>query len=308
MSPIYLHIRQCFPGSGNAETLCQNLTRACESFVRSGLADPKFVTELTSGSKTKLWSCVSEALIAERLQYASLQVRPTGGEGPDFLVMDEGRKVWVEVICPEPVGVPADWLTCEAGTSGGFPHNEILLRWTAAFKEKAEKLIGSADGMSPGYLAKGLVDVGDSYVIAINGCQLRSGPFPALFGISQFPFAAEAVFPIGPYQLQIDRDTLEIVDRGHQIRFHINKHNGALVRATAFIDPRFKEISAVWAVDLNGASVLGNQEPMAIIHNPLATNRIRIGFLPADDEYVAESNGSDEFTLTRLRGSDAHAG
>jgi len=48
-------------------------------------------------------------------------------------------------------GVPAGWLTFNEGSTD-FPHVDILLRWTAAIKEKAEKLIGSADGTINGYL------------------------------------------------------------------------------------------------------------------------------------------------------------
>ncbi len=263
------------------------------------MADQNFISRLTSGHDPTFWACLSEALLADRLHNKTFPARSAIGEGPDFLVLDGTRKVWIEVICPEPRGVPTDWSTFQEGVTD-FPYESILLRWTAAIKEKSEKLIGNADGTSNGYLQSGIVGPNDAYVIAVNGCQLRNGPFPALSGISQFPFAVEAVFPLGAYQLTINRDTLEVVDRGHRHRPYIINRNGAHVPAYAFLNPRFNPISAIWAVDINGESVIGNREPMAVVHNPNATNPIPVGFLPADSEYVATPRNSDEFILEKI--------
>lgn len=297
---IETHINQRYPGDHQRTVAYrQELIRVCNDFVNSGFADTNFISRLTSGHDPRFWACLSEAILADRLSNKTFPGRAAIGEGPDFLVLDGDRKVWIEVICPEPRGVPANWSTFNDGVTT-FPHESILLRWTAAIKEKSEKLIGNADGTRDGYLQSGIVEPNDAYVIAVNGCQLRNGPFPALSGISQFPFAAEAVFPIGPYQLMINRDTLEVVDRGHQHRPYIINRNGAHVPAYPFLDPRFNPISAIWAVDVNGENVIGNSEPMVVIHNPNAINSISIGFLPADNEYVATPSSSDEFILERI--------
>lgn len=299
---IETFLLQRYPGDGRRRTVRDEITKACNAFVASGLADAKFTKELCSGSEQKFWSCVSEALLAARLCDLGLDPAPSQGGGPDFLLTENGRKIWIEVICPEPTGVPSDWLTSELGKVVHFPHEQILLRWTSAIKEKAEKLIGSLDGSVKGYIEKGIVASGDAYVIAVNGRHLRNGPFPALFGISQFPFAVEAVFAIGPYQIRIDRDTLERIGAGHQHRPIILKPNGVPVPAYTFLDPLFQPISAIWAVDVDGTSVIGNPEPMAVIHNPNAVNRIPIGFLPAHDEFVAKPIGTEEFELNRIEG------
>jgi type I restriction enzyme S subunit len=174
-----------------------------------------------------------------------------------------------------------------------FPHVDILLRWTSAIKAKAEQLLGDRKGTIQGYLKDGIVGPDDAYVIAVNGCRLRSGPFPALLGISQFPFAAEAVFPIGPYQIQIDRETLKKVGDGHQHRPFVKNKNGSDVPAYTFLDPYFAPISAIWAVDVNGTSAVGGLEPMVVIHNPNATNPLPLKFLPSDADYACTSQASD---------------
>ncbi|MCD4735705.1 MAG: hypothetical protein K8R53_06645 [Bacteroidales bacterium] len=276
------------------------LIRVCKAFVECGLADRKFIRELTSGQDSKFWACISEALLADRLHDKSFPERnTTDDEGPDFLIEDRNLKVWIEVICPEPRGIPENWLSLGKGVTN-FPHVDILLRWTAAIKEKAEKLIGNDEGTITGYLKKGIVASNEAYVIAVNGCQLRNGPFPALYGISQFPFAVEAVFPIGPIQLRINKETGKAVDQGHQHRPYVINKNNAQVPAFTFLDPRFNQISAIWAVDLNGGSVIGNSEPMTVIHNPNALNPIPKGLLPTDNEYVATPCSESEFLLEKI--------
>ena len=175
-----------------------------------------------------------------------------------------------------------------------------MLRWTSAITAKAEGLLGSSDGKKPGYLQAGLVSPDDIYVIAVNGCQMRHGPFPSLHGISQFPYAAEAVFPIGPYQIQIDRETLKTVGSGHQHRLAIKKPNGSSVPTHAFLDPRNRMVSAIWAVDFTGFGAIGNAEPSALIHNPSALNPFPRGFFSVDDEYEATPLGDDELLLKRV--------
>ena len=283
---IARQIEAHFPGD-HPRTIAwrTHLISVCEQFIASGLADSKFTQELASGSRQKFWACLSEALIAHRLKGATFGQRSNVGQGPDFLVMNGDQKVWIEVVCPEPARVPAEWLS-SATTSGvvDFPHREILLRWTSAIKAKAEVLMGNSNAGRDGYLKSGLVGSNDAYVIAVNGCQLRSGPSPALHGISQLPFAVEAVFPVGPYQVKIDRTSLAAMGGEHQHRPVVPNHNNSLVPATLFIDPNFRCISAIWAVDLNGGQSIGNAEPMALIHNPLASNPIPPGFLPVDED------------------------
>ena len=38
-----------------------------------------------------------------------------------------------------------EWLISQPGVAVSLPHEDILLRWTAAIKEKTEKLIGVPD-------------------------------------------------------------------------------------------------------------------------------------------------------------------
>jgi hypothetical protein len=295
MDSIVKHLEKRYPGDGLRKDYREHLYRICKSFLDSEIADSNFIVKLTSESDAQFWSCLSEALIYDRIRHKQFLPRPAVGVGPDFLLADGVRRVWIEVICPEPKGLSNNWLKAQ-GTTNWLPHRDILLRWTSAIKEKNDKLVGGTDGKEKGYLLKGHVSEKDAYVIVVNGCQLRHGPFPALHGITKFPFAAEAVFPIGPTQIHLDRHSLKSIGSAYQVRFHIPKPNGMPISTYAFLDPRYKMVSAIWAVDFNGCSVIGNREPSALIHNPNAANQLQYGFLPADEEFIATRSG-EEYTF-----------
>ena len=272
------------------------LVRICTEFAESELSDRKFTTELTSGDEQKFWACASEACIAKQLEGKTFPERTALGKGPDFLVMDGGKRVWIEVTCPQPVNIPEDYLHPEAGKVLSVPHEEILLRWTSVIQAKAERLLGTESPAKKGYVQAGIVGSEDVFVVAVNGCRMRHGPFSSLVGISQFPVAAEAVFGFGSRRVTIDTTTMRSVDSGHAHRPFVTNKNRAEVPTHAFLDPRYNAVSAIWAVDLNGYTAMGGSEPMYVVHNPNASNPLSSGFLPSDCEYVARREG-DSFVL-----------
>jgi hypothetical protein len=283
------------PGNGSMNKLvCQHLADICNHFVGSGLADPKFENELLSGEEQKFWACISEAMIANHLVGKIFPPRIARGKGPDFLIMNGLQKVWVEVTCPVPNDIPDAWRNSQPFVPNSFPDNEIKLRWTSAIKAKADKLLGNK-----GYLASGIVEAGDAYVIAVNGARLRSNAYPALLGISRVPVAAEVVFSIGALMMEINQQGLPIIGYTHEYRGSLSNKNGAEVAMDTFWNAHFSPISAIWAVDLNGQSVIGNCEPMAVVHNPNAVNPIPLGFFPFSDEYIALMD-EEGFTLKKI--------
>jgi hypothetical protein len=286
--------------SERSQLIRRRLEEVCNVFVTSGHGDGNAMQNLCSADDSQYWQQLSEVLIATQLLQAKNQIAHPR-KGPDFVFDDNGRKVWIEVICPEPRGLPDDWMRHTPGSAVTLPHEAILLRWTAAIKEKTEKLLGKP-GMR-GYLDKGIVGPNDAYVVAVNGRLLRgfNGSFPELIGISQFPYAVEATFALGPLQVLIDRTTLKATEGGHQHRPLIPKPNGNAVPADTFFDRKFAPLSAIWAVDLDELLLIGEPRPMAVVHNPLAANPLGRTVLPAQSEYVAVDCGAN-FELTRHDG------
>jgi type I restriction enzyme S subunit len=181
-----------------------------------------------------------------------------------------------------------------------MPNTAILLRWTAAIREKADKLLGTRDDEQRGYIQKGIVSPDEAYVIAVNGRLLR-GSFPSITGISQSPSAVEAVFATGPFAIQIDRQTMEVTSSGHQYQPIVQEPSGSGVPAHSFFDPRFCPVSAILAADIGESWPIGGLKPMAVVHNPCANNPIPEGLLPANFEYAARI-GQDKFSIDRRLG------
>jgi type I restriction enzyme S subunit len=299
---IETHLLARYPSTFHRSVAVRTFIRdVCVQHIERDLGDANFAAELCAGVDTRYWQRLSEALFSNELLAAGLPVR-SARHGPDFLLEVDGHRIWIEVICPQPTGIPQDWLAPPAGQAVGFPHEAVLLRWTAAIKEKAEKLLGNPATGAKGYVEKGIVAPEDSYVIAINGRPLRGPHFASITGISQLPSAVEAAFAIGPMTLTIELNTNQAVGSGHQHRPIIRKPNGAAVPAYSFLDPAFAPVSAIWATDLDATWIIGNAKPMAVVHNPGAARPVPLALLPAQEEYTATPNGPDEYALERRPG------
>lgn len=79
-----MYIRRRYPKPGRQELYAAKLAASCQAFADSGLADPKFTDELVSGSDSKFWSCVSEALLAERLKDKDIEIGGDWRRAIDF--------------------------------------------------------------------------------------------------------------------------------------------------------------------------------------------------------------------------------
>jgi hypothetical protein len=268
-------------------------------YCDEGLADLLFDNELATGSEYVYQQRVGELLLADALWKDGFKLSSTH-EGPDFLAERNGESVWIELITPEPTGLPAEYLESLKPGSGAFhyPAQELLLRWTAAIAEKARKLLGCAERGVKGYLEKGIVKPGERYVIAINDRLLSVWP-DGMTGISQFPFPVEALLAVGPYELKIDRETLETVGAGHQQRISILNKNDAEVRTNTFFDPEYAAISAVLGITLREEAVLGRPYRNALVYNPLATVPLPHKLLTSQEHWVCDVK-PDSYTIHRL--------
>ncbi|PPJ49149.1 hypothetical protein C0075_00785 [Rhizobium sp. KAs_5_22] len=302
-------IEQRYPhNGGRVPAMRERIIEVAQAYLDAGQGDVNALQRLCSTDEFMYWQQLSEVLLGYQLGEAGITFTHQAA-GPDFLIEREGRRIWVEVITPTPTGIPANWLApAEINGVRDFPHEQILLRWTAAIKQKAEVLLGQR-GQHAGYLGGGIVGADDCYVIAVNARLLRGygGTFTELTGISQWPFAVEATLAIGPLQVRINRDTLESSEPEHQQRYVIHKPVGQPVPADTFLDERFAPISAIWAADIDEMTLLDRPASMVVVHNPRATHTLPLGLLPAQEEYRAAVLDDEHYQLERIQGISAQA-
>jgi len=266
----------------------------------AGLADSHFVSELTGSSTEKFWQRVWEMALGRHLRACGHQITTRSDGYPDYY-FDAGRqRVWVEAVSPSPgPDLPRHWTHSDPHqpSCGATPNKEMLLRWTAAFKEKAQKCAE--------YRRKGIVKPTEAFVIAIDGTQLSK--FPDTCGISGFPFVVEIVFAIGPRAISIDRET-GIGSSFQTVETSVENRNKAPVPKGQFFSAEFSGISAVLGCyAASGRNSPGNTGilPVQVAYNPRASCSLVPGqFGAGAEEWIAncisKSDESTDWHLQRL--------
>lgn len=241
-----------------------------KSFDEQGLAKGNFVSDLVSGEDSKLFQRLWEVVLALHLRKQGFNIQ-SHESGPDFSFEIDGKKVWVEAIAPE----PCDAIKERYNRQGGLvPHEQILLRWTSALANKRKRFLE--------YQNKGIVQSNDICIIAINGHMLHEAR-----GISRLPYAVEAVFPIGPLAVGINKQTSECSDPYHSERRFVRKLSGANVPTDSFLNQENHYISTVVGCS-NCWTPLPEYHEMSIVHNPFADNRFPYKRFGTKFEYVYE--------------------
>ncbi|WP_316410502.1 hypothetical protein [Mesoterricola sediminis] len=194
------------------------------------------------------------------LQDQGLNPQKGEGAGPDFSVLIEGRRYWIEAVAPGKGNgadqVPAMDFDCHEARL--VPHAQIQLRYAASIADKA--------GKWPGWLEKGIVKEGDGFLIALNG-----------FGCNEFmdatpPLFVRACLGIGHPTIAIDAKTLEVVDSFYAFSDSITKKSGEAVSTTPLLNPAFAHVSGVMhSLAFCGARRGSLLEGMEFLQNPLAS-------------------------------------
>jgi hypothetical protein len=293
MAQLREFLNQRFPDNSVAPSHFESLLAA---YQESRLAPPNLISEVTSGEEGKLWSHVWEALLYHH--FASLKfnfrygkVTKAGQHGPDFGIIDGDRTIWIEAVVPSPEGIPADWLEppkINEVRVRSMPHQEMLLRWTSVLRDKRSQF--------EKYVQENIIPASDCTVVAINACRL-SDFVGDDHGISQLPFAVEAVFPIGPLAIQLTSDGQMRNDPMRVPRHSLQKPSGIEVPTGNFLDPTYRNISGL--LGCIHRDNLDGLRSLTLVHNPLAVEPLPQGILGASKEYVAEDKG-DSYLLQPL--------
>lgn len=248
-------------------------------------ADSDFISELCSDKTDKFQQRYWEMSLCCWLLDRGMRLLPSKGKGPDITIQTDTNKIFIEAISPTPGDggnrIPNLVQDLKDGRSHGVysvPHTEILLRWTAAFKEKANKF--------QQYIDEGLITEGDVCVIAINSCQL--GPF-GFDGISGYPAILSAVYPIGPMRIRFPADNPSQVTKDNEYRPFVKNANQSEVSTTPFLDNQYSRISAVLATHRNEYwKYQVPISPLVLVHNLLANPVLPPKCLPVDHECWTE--------------------
>jgi hypothetical protein len=249
-----------------------------------GFADPHFLTEVRRDFHARFWemylTCALQEYAAQRGAVISCP-KP----GPDILLEHNGDRVWVEaVVATNGIpGRPDTVVEPNPDGSGKIPEEKLVLRYTNAISEKYRKYRG--------YLRAGIIHKNDAFVIAINGAALSYKWTQAERDAPRF---LKAVYPLGVYQLLLDKRTGEIVGQQNEARFSIVKASGASVQTMPFLERRSRGISAILgslADPMCHSASLGFDFELG--HNPMSRVPIADFVIPAKKGWraILDENG-----------------
>lgn len=195
---------------------------------------------------------------------------PTSSDhGPDFVVEKEGKRIFIEAICPgpgdegNPNSVPP--IVYRAPIFHDVPVPQMVLRIRSALEEKKRKYAQ--------YLAQGIVSEGDICIIAISSQKSAALPDltpPLILRATHGLGNPYVVFTPGEGAVEEGIHECKSIPKvgGHDIdtTFFLSGDNG-LISAVLYSDCSFFSLD----FDLFGESML--------IHNPKAYVPLHTGFL-----------------------------
>lgn len=229
-----------------------------------GLEDPHFEQGLDQDPHARLW----EMMLAKILK--SEGYKPTSADhGPDFVVEKDGKRVFIEAICPGPgdEGNPNSVLPIVLGAliAQDVPVAQIVLRICNALDEKKR--------IYAQYLAQGIVSESDICIIAVNLSKIGRDPG------SWPPVIMRATHGLGsPYVIFGQGEG--VVGEGIASCKSIPKVNGAEIDTSFFLS---EDNSLISAVLYSGCSCFSFPFDLfaesTLTHNPKARMPLPLGFI-----------------------------
>jgi len=244
-------------------------------------ADPHFLIEVRRDFHPRFWEMYLTCALQEFAnQQGSILSCPK--PGPDILLERDGSRVWVEAVVATD-GIPDrpdSVVEPNPDGLGKFPEEKLVLRYANAISKKYRKY--------QCYLRDGIIHKNDAFVIAINGAALS---YKRTQLANDAPRFLKAVYPLGVYQLLLDRGTGKIIGRQNEPRFNIVKANGANVATMQFLERRSRGISAILG---SFADVMCHRQALGfdfeLAHNPKSRAPIADFVIPAKKSWRAVLN------------------
>jgi hypothetical protein len=247
-------------------------------------SDPQFLAEFSRRFHERWF----EMYLTVTLLRQGAQVQTTQPPGPDILVANEGRWIWIEAVCAsggepgrpdsiaQPQFVPGRTIVTDAGYE---EWDKIALRIRNSIEKKRAAYAE--------YLRRGIVTPDDLLIIAVNIDKIPGAT------LDTRKYILRSLFGVGNLQVVINRESREIVGSHNQELISITKSKGATVGTQPFVDGSMPSISAALVSEFNAMSAAEKDFiDLTIFPNLTATNLWPQGGLPLD-QWVFQDKGPD---------------
>jgi len=158
------------------------------------------------------------------------------------------------------------------------PQDKIILRIQNSIDLKKQQYFD--------WINKNKVNENEPFILAINGSEL---PFARTE--RKLPLILRAISQFGDQYFTFSKENFEVIDQGYHYEDSVTKSSGTVINKNIIEDEKYNFISAFLysCVDpLNRPENMGDD--YILIHNPLAMNKLPIGFLKLGREFYREEN------------------
>ncbi len=205
--------------------------------------------------------------------------------GPDILLEIDGRRIWIEAVCPTP-GEP-DYPDSVPEPPDIQSQSEPLRSRPVPFKQYAMRVcnsLGSKQAKFKNYLRKEIVGQNDFMVIAINVAGIP------LLCYNMEETMIRSLYGVGNKYFSVDPMTGRSVGSGRMYNREIEKKTGGRIGVEPFIDGGMKHVSAVIGSS-EGANFQSEDigKDCVLYRNLTAKNRWPKNCLTILNEYQIES-------------------
>ena len=288
-TPLYTALSQ--PKSKNQAAICERLDNLYTKY--KPVLDHDFDKKFPIETNQKYWELYLAHFLSQQF---TLKPPKKNGGGPDFSFQHEGKTIWVEAVTPTPGKggntVPAliiyepekNW----PPMAQEVPKEKIILRYQSSLRDKAKEFEDDRNN--------GIVKDDDIQIIAVSDADLPPGSKGDIV-----PYILHALFPIGDYRIEINRNSGQSVGEGYGYQEERLNANNAIVRYF------FQESNELISGVLYHASHMGdlfgdewediNKNQLYFIHNPFAKNLLPQGLFKCGHQYTADYDGDGGFII-----------
>jgi len=238
-------------------------------------ADKQFLDEIETNLKSRFW----EMYLGCSFLYNNYNLElPSHNGGPDLKITYKTINLWIEAVTPQK-GDGEDKLEEPPNmVVVNVPQDKMILRIQNSIDEKKRNYLRWID--------KNVVRENEPFILAINGSEL---PFARTE--REMPLILRAISQFGDQYLTFSKEDFEIIDQGYHYEDSVTKTSGTIINKNIIENVDYNFISAFLysSVDpLNRPESIGDD--YILIHNPLAANKLPIGFLKLGCEYYHDEN------------------
>jgi hypothetical protein len=274
------------PKSKNQAAICERLDNLYAKY--EPVLDHDFDKKFPIETNRRYWELYLAHFLSQQFRLKPPKSKKNN-QGPDFCFQHEGKTIWVEAVTPTPGrGENTVPDVIYDGSARKPPKEKIILRYQSSLRDKAKEFEDDRNN--------GIVKHDDIQIIAVSDADL-----PRWSMGDTVPYILHALFPIGDYRIEINRNSGQSVGEGYGYQEERLKANNSPVRYF------FQESNELISGVLYHASHMGdlvwdewediNKNQLYCIHNPFAKHPLPQGLFKCGHEYTADYDGDGGFII-----------